>query len=124
LNCYDNDDSDSDDDDKYDDKDFDYDNDENDDFCDDDENDDFCDDDDNDDDNNDNDNNSNDDDDDDDDDAIPCRNACGLAIGYSKSIVVDLGFVLQGNEEHELPEVLMGCYSCYRVDMSTGTRLI
>jgi len=52
------------------------------------------------------------------------RNACGLAIGYSKSIVVDLGFVLQGNEEHELPEVLMGCYSCYRVDMSTGTRLI
>jgi len=52
------------------------------------------------------------------------RNACGLAIGYSKSIVVDLGFVLQGNEEHELPEVLMGCYSCYRVDMSTGTRLV
>jgi len=101
LNCYDNDDSDSDDDDKYfDDTDFDYDSDENDDDYDDD------------------DNNNNDD------DAIPCRNACGLAIGYSKSIVVDLGFVLQGNEEHELPEVLMGCYSCYRVDMSTGTRLI
>ena len=106
LNCYDNDDSDSDDDDK----DFDYDNDENDDVYDDD---DYYDDDYN------NDNNN-----DDDDDAIPCRNACGLAIGYSKSIVVDLGFVLQGNEEHELPEVLMGCYSCYRVDMSTGTRLI
>jgi len=102
LNCYDNDDSDSDDDDKYfDDTDFDYDNDENDDDDDDD-----------------------DDDNNNDDDAIPCRNACGLAIGYSKSIVVDLGFVLQGNEEHELPEVLMGCYSCYRVDMSTGTRLI
>jgi len=101
LNCCDNDDSDSDDDDKYfDDTDFDYDSDENDDVYDDD------------------DNNNNDD------DAIPCRNACGLAIGYSKSIVVDLGFVLQGNEEHELPEVLMGCYSCYRVDMSTGTRLI
>jgi hypothetical protein len=103
LNCYDNDDSDSDDDDTYfDDTDFDYESDENDDVYDDDDND--------------NDNN--------DDDAIPCRNACGLAIGYSKSIVVDLGFVLQGNEEHELPEVLMGCYSCYRVDMSTGTRLI
>jgi hypothetical protein len=108
LNCYDNDDSD--DDDKYfDDTDFDYDSDENDDDYDDDDDDD---------DNNNNDNNNNDD------DAIPCRNACGLAIGYSKSIVVDLGFVLQGNEEHELPEVLMGCYSCYRVDMSTGTRLI
>ena len=106
LNCCDNDDSDSDDDDK----DFDYGNDENDDVYDDD---DYYDDDYN------NDNNN-----DDDDDAIPCRNACGLAIGYSKSIVVDLGFVLQGNEEHELPEVLMGCYSCYRVDMSTGTRLI
>ena len=95
LNCCDNDDSDSDDDDK----DFDYGNDV---YDDDDVN----------------------DTDDNDDDAIPCRNACGLAIGYSKSIVVDLGFVLQGNEEHELPEVLMGCYSCYRVDMSTGTRLI
>lgn len=34
-----------------------------------------------------------------------------------------MGFVLQGNEEHELPEVLMGCCSCYRVDMSTGTKL-
>ena len=115
LNCYDNDDSDSDDDDKYfDDTDFDYNSDENDDVYDDDDDDD--------DDDNDNDNNNNNNNDDD--DAIPCRNACGLAIGYSKSIVVDLGFVLQGNEEHELPEVLMGCYSCYRVDMSTGTRLI
>jgi len=51
------------------------------------------------------------------------RNVVGLAIGYSKAIVVDLGFCLQGNEENELPEVLMGCCSCYHVDMSTGTKL-
>jgi hypothetical protein len=29
----------------------------------------------------------------------------------------------QGNEENELPEVLMGCCSCYHVDMSTGIKL-
>ena len=29
----------------------------------------------------------------------------------------------QGNEEEELPEVLMGCCSCYHVDMSTGVKL-
>ena len=51
------------------------------------------------------------------------RNVVGLAIGYSKAIVVDMGFCLQGNEENELPEVLMGCCSCYHVDMSTGTKL-
>jgi len=51
------------------------------------------------------------------------RNVVGLAIGYSKAIVVDMGFCLQGNEADELPEVLMGCCSCYHVDMSTGIKL-
>lgn len=47
----------------------------------------------------------------------------GLAVGYSKAIVVDMGFCLQGNEEDELPEVLMGCCSCVRVDLGHGVKL-
>lgn len=51
------------------------------------------------------------------------RNVVGLAIGYSKAIVVDMGFCLQGNEEDELPEVLMGTCSCIHVDASTAKKL-
>eukprot|EP00596_Hydrurales_sp_CCMP1899_P005314 CAMPEP_0119051288 /NCGR_PEP_ID=MMETSP1177-20130426/72951_1 /TAXON_ID=2985 /ORGANISM="Ochromonas sp, Strain CCMP1899" /LENGTH=738 /DNA_ID=CAMNT_0007030437 /DNA_START=193 /DNA_END=2410 /DNA_ORIENTATION=- len=36
------------------------------------------------------------------------RNIVGLALGYSKSIVVDIGFCLQGNDEEELPEQILG----------------
>eukprot|EP00981_Chlorochromonas_danica_P000979 scaffold233_cov174-Ochromonas_danica.AAC.19 len=51
------------------------------------------------------------------------RNITGLAMGYSKNIVVDLGFCLQGNEEDELPEVLMGGCTCIHVDASTAKKL-
>ena len=51
------------------------------------------------------------------------RNVVGLAIGYSKNIVVDIGFCLQGNEEHELPEVLMGGCTCVHIDTSTAKKL-
>lgn len=51
------------------------------------------------------------------------RNVTGLAIGYSKAIVVDIGFCLQGNEEHELPEVLMGGLTCIHVDTTTAKKL-
>lgn len=47
----------------------------------------------------------------------------GLAIGYSKNIVVDMGFCLQGNEENELPEVLMGSCTCVNVDSATVKKL-
>jgi hypothetical protein len=47
----------------------------------------------------------------------------GLAMGYSKNIVVDMGFCLQGNEEDELPEVLMGACTCIHVDASTVKKL-
>jgi len=51
------------------------------------------------------------------------RNVVGLAIGYSKTIVVDMGFCLQGNDENELPEVLMGGCTCIHVDCSTAKKL-
>jgi hypothetical protein len=51
------------------------------------------------------------------------RNVVGLAMGYSKNIVVDMGFCLQGNEEDELPEVLMGACTCVRVDATTVKKL-
>jgi hypothetical protein len=51
------------------------------------------------------------------------RNIVGLAIGYSKAIVVDMGFCLQGNEEDELPEVLMGACTCNKVDTSLARKL-
>jgi hypothetical protein len=42
----------------------------------------------------------------------------GLAIGFSKTIEVDMAMCLQGNEESELPEVVFGGCKCRRVDMS------
>lgn len=51
------------------------------------------------------------------------RNVVGLAIGYSKAIVVDMGICLQGDEENELPEVIIGGCSCIHVDMSKSKKL-
>lgn len=51
------------------------------------------------------------------------RNVCGLAIGYSKTIVVDLGMCLQGDEEDELPEVLLGGFTSVHVDCSKAKPL-
>lgn len=72
------------------------------------------------------------------------RNVVGLAIGYSKAIVVDMAICLQvffqeqflfalmmnrqiiifqGDEENELPEVIIGGCSCVHVDMSKAKKL-
>lgn len=51
------------------------------------------------------------------------KNLCGLAMGYCKTIVLDMGLCLQGNEENELPEVIMGGVSFVRVDSSKGTKV-
>ena len=45
-------------------------------------------------------------------------------MGYSKNIVVDMGICLQGNEEEELPEVLMGTCSFVHVDHTTAKKLV
>ena len=51
------------------------------------------------------------------------KNLTALAIGYSKALIVDMGFCLQGNDENELPEVLMGGVSAIHIDMSTAVKL-
>jgi len=51
------------------------------------------------------------------------RNVVGLAMGYSKNIVVDMGLCLQGNDESELPEILFGACTCIHVDASTAKKL-
>lgn len=50
------------------------------------------------------------------------RNVTGMAIGYSKALIVDMGFCLQGNDENELPEVMMGGVSVKHIDMSTAVK--
>ena len=44
----------------------------------------------------------------------------GMAIGASKIVVVDMGFCLQGEDEEELPEVLMGAVTCDHIDCGTA----
>eukprot|EP00602_Paraphysomonas_sp_CaronLab_P009173 CAMPEP_0185031902 /NCGR_PEP_ID=MMETSP1103-20130426/19612_1 /TAXON_ID=36769 /ORGANISM="Paraphysomonas bandaiensis, Strain Caron Lab Isolate" /LENGTH=598 /DNA_ID=CAMNT_0027567581 /DNA_START=465 /DNA_END=2261 /DNA_ORIENTATION=- len=51
------------------------------------------------------------------------KHTVGIAIGYSKAIVVDMGFCLQGNDENELPEVLMGACSCIHLDTTVAKKL-
>ncbi len=69
------------------------------------------------------------------------RNVVGLAIGYSKTIVVDMGlclqvssiffhaqifcswYFIQGNEEDELPEVIFGACTCVNVDATLAKKL-
>jgi len=51
------------------------------------------------------------------------RHVVGLAMGYSKAIVVDMAFCLQGNDDSELPEVVMGCCTCVHVDVASAQKL-
>jgi len=51
------------------------------------------------------------------------RNIVGMTMGYAKSVVVDLGFCLQGERGEELPEVLLGAFSCVRVDTTQAKKI-
>jgi hypothetical protein len=44
--------------------------------------------------------------------------AIAIAKPISKSIVVDLAFLIEGKEEHELPELLLGCGRISFIDLS------
>jgi hypothetical protein len=51
------------------------------------------------------------------------RNVVGLAMGYAKNIIVDMGMCLQGNDESELPEVMLGGVTCIKVDTTKAKKL-
>lgn len=40
--------------------------------------------------------------------------------GYAKMLVLDMAFVLQGDEEDELPERIFGAVRVHRVDLTKG----
>jgi hypothetical protein len=42
----------------------------------------------------------------------------GLVQSYAKALCIDLGFVIQGEEDEELPEHILGCVRLSRLDLS------
>jgi hypothetical protein len=51
------------------------------------------------------------------------RHVVGLVSGASKSVVVDMGILLQGNSREELPESLLGTMRLCNIDLSTASYL-
>ncbi|KAI8473367.1 MAG: hypothetical protein J3K34DRAFT_411148, partial [Monoraphidium minutum] len=47
----------------------------------------------------------------------------GMVRGATKSLVIDLGFVLEGQAEEELPEALLGAYRLHYMDTSQAQYL-
>uniref|UniRef100_A0A7S2N3F6 Protein ENHANCED DISEASE RESISTANCE 2 C-terminal domain-containing protein n=1 Tax=Haptolina brevifila TaxID=156173 RepID=A0A7S2N3F6_9EUKA len=57
-------------------------------------------------------------------DSAAANRAISIAKPISKSIVFDLAFVIEGREEAELPEVLVGCARCVQMNLSdSATKL-
>ena len=52
------------------------------------------------------------------------RNVVGLMKDASKNIIIDLGFVLQGEKEEELPEVMMCGCTIVHIDTSTAKKVV
>jgi len=46
-----------------------------------------------------------------------------LSLGYAKTLVVDMVFVLEGNDETTLPEKAFGCCRLKNVDVTKGIRI-
>mmetsp|Transcript_9331 Transcript_9331/g.16924 ORF Transcript_9331/g.16924 Transcript_9331/m.16924 type:complete len:373 (-) Transcript_9331:81-1199(-) len=44
------------------------------------------------------------------------KTACNMARRYMSSVTVDLGFVIEGRTEDELPEQMLGCIRLHRMD--------
>ncbi|KAE8731649.1 Eukaryotic aspartyl protease family protein [Hibiscus syriacus] len=44
-----------------------------------------------------------------------------LALGYATSVIIDMGFVVEGQTEDELPENLIGAVRVCRMEMSSAT---
>jgi len=47
----------------------------------------------------------------------------GVVQGYAKNLIVDLGFLIEGREEKELPEVMLGAVRFHNVDLGTIPKL-
>merc|ERR1712038_231021 len=47
-----------------------------------------------------------------------------LCSGYSKQIVVDMAFLMEGDEEESLPEKILGCVRLKHVDLQKDSRLV
>lgn len=56
-------------------------------------------------------------------DAIAKR-VVGLCTGYAKNLVVDMGFVLEGTSEDELPEVVMGSVRLKNIDFKAARKIV
>jgi hypothetical protein len=48
----------------------------------------------------------------------------GLSVGYAKTLVVDMGFLLEGKSKASLPEVLMGTVRLINIDFKTDLRVV
>jgi hypothetical protein len=55
-------------------------------------------------------------------DAVAKR-VTGYAMGYAKNLIVDMGFVIQGQTRDELPERIFGAVRLQHVDMTAATKL-
>ncbi|CAM9595067.1 unnamed protein product, partial [Choristocarpus tenellus] len=55
--------------------------------------------------------------------SVVAYNATSLAMGYAKSLVVDLGFGIQGESEKELPECLIGSVRLNHLDLEASQPL-
>jgi hypothetical protein len=45
-----------------------------------------------------------------------------LSLGYAKSLVVDMGFLLEGDDDEHLPERIFGCVRMKSIDFGPHLR--
>ena len=52
------------------------------------------------------------------------RNLTGMCVGYAKTTVLQMALILQGEDEKELPEVVMGAVSASYVDILNAKEMV
>ena len=55
--------------------------------------------------------------------SVIAYNTVGMCLGVSEKLIVDMGIVLQGNEEEELPEVMLASVTGVHLDVSLAKDL-
>jgi hypothetical protein len=56
--------------------------------------------------------------------SVIASNIVGVCRGYAKNFSCDIGVILQGESEPELPEVLLACVCIHKLDPDTRKRLV